>query len=380
MEIQFNKLEASSEEMLIRYEPDVNVSGPTTIRFDFVPLGPIVSDSILSAARYMASNSGSFSTPSQGSTMTINGNFVGNYDYIVRDTQTISNFSAASWFTSTQDTASAWVIVKGNLTLNSGQTFIPSVRKLFTVVYVTGNLTLNGQISMNQRGANHSGTGTSGGYTAPVNIRVGTGTFSGSIVNPTIPATDGIGGAREVSDGTNATNNLANAGGAATNGGTGGGGTGLIFTNPAGSYAGKGGDGTCFSGGSGSGSIFKNNYSGSPINSDDAGENGGAGTNGAGNTPVGGVGNPSGASAGFGNGTGGTVIVICEGTLTGTGSVQANGLGTQSIGGVRGGGSGGGCVYILTKTNSSTVSRGASGGGTAPVNGGNGTTYLLLLP
>ena len=77
--------------------------------------------------------------------------------------------------------------MNGNLTINSGQTFIPSVRKLFTVLYVTGNLVVNGSISMTGRGANHSGTGSSGGATTAVDIRIGTGTFS-AVVNPQIPA------------------------------------------------------------------------------------------------------------------------------------------------------------------------------------------------
>lgn len=121
-------------------------------------------------------------TPVTG-TLSINNESVGNLDFVVIDGQTISNgTSANSLFTSTKDTASAWVFVKGNLTLAAGTELAPppTARKLFTVLYVSGDLTFgdaNAVISMSQRGANHSGTGDSGGATTEVDIKVGSNTI-----------------------------------------------------------------------------------------------------------------------------------------------------------------------------------------------------------
>jgi hypothetical protein len=189
-------------------------------------------------------------SPTAGGTLTINGNSIGSYDYTVKNgNQTVSSFSASDWFTSTADTRSALIVVNGNLTINSGQTFIPSVRKLFTCIYVNGNLTLNGSISMSQRGANHSGTGNSGGLTTEQDIRLINGTYS-SVTNPQIPA--------------------LSTGGAGASGGGGGS-----------SWAG-GTNGTCFTGGTGAGSS-----SGSV-----RGGIGGSGGGGANDTIAGGAGNP----------------------------------------------------------------------------------------
>ena len=172
---------------------------------------------VLAMARALSTQlRGQTVSPTSGGRLTINSQFVGNYDYTAKTTTTLSAFTASDWFTSTEDTVSAWIIVNGDLTINSGITLIPSVRKLFTVVYVSGNLVCNGTISMSARGANHSGTGNSGGATTAVDIRIGTGTFS-AVSNPAIPAAGGAGAA-----GTNVDNGASN-GIAGTNGGTGGG-------------------------------------------------------------------------------------------------------------------------------------------------------------
>jgi hypothetical protein len=358
--ISFQRTGASSEEQQMGFAVD---SGLSVVNneigfrefFSFFG-GDVSSASILTAARTIV-NGEKTSTPLTGGTLTINGESVGSYDYKVANTTTVSGFSASDWFTSTQDTRSSWICINGNLTINSGQTFIPSVRKLFTVIYVTGNLVINGTISMSARGANHSGTGTSGGYTAPVDIRIGTGSFSsgGAISNPQIPATGGAGAPRRIATTGTSSDNGWNTGTAGTDGGTGGAGGGYLFSAPLNSYAGKGGDGTCFSGGSGSGSCF-----GSATPSADAGENGGAGTAGVGSTPVGGSGNPPGSQGG--TGTGGVIIIICEGALSGSGNVISQGVSTTSIGGITGGASGGGSVNVLFGTNPSGVSVLATGG------------------
>ena len=379
--ISFDKTAESSEEQQIGFvvEPTLasvkNEIGFTDI-FSFFG-GNLSSSSILTAARTMV-NGQKTNTPLVGGTLTINGESMGSYDYKVANATTISSFTASNWFSSTQDTRSAWILVNGNLTINSGITVIPSVRKLFTVVYVTGNLVVNGTISMTARGANHTGTGTSGGYTAPVDIRIGTGSFGSggtAVTDPQIPATGGAGAARKVATTGTSSDDGWNEGTAGTLGGTGGAGGGYLFSSPINSYAGKGGDGTCFSGGSGSGSCFKNNRTGDPINSSDAEENGGAGTAGVGSTPVGGSGNPPGSLGG--TGTGGVIIVICEGALSGSGSVTSAGVSTTSIGGVTGGASGGGSVNVLFGTNPSGCSVSATGGSTR--GGANGTARKFSI-
>jgi hypothetical protein len=332
---------------------------------------------ILSFARTLATTyEGYDAVPTDGGALTINSQSVGNYEVTARKANTtISSFTAADWFTSTKDTTSSWIIVNGNLTIDAGQTLIPSVRKLFTVVYVTGDLTVNGTISMTARGANHSGTGDSGGATTAVAIRIGTGTFS-AVVNPQIPAAGGAGGLGRNTSG-------QNAGSAGTNGGTGGGAGGEWFNS--GTLSGAGRAGTCFSGGSGGGGMYSTAGQGPAPTS--GGLNGGAGGNGGGNqVSGGGAGNPGGTGMDFGSvstayagidGTGGVLIVICEGNISGTGSLTSRG---SSGGGVaaQGGGSGGGAITLLYKTNTSdSTTTNVTGGTYGP--GGNGTARKLAI-
>lgn len=330
--------------------------------------------SIFDAAIQMSNNLES--KPIFGGQLTINGEYLGYYDYVVKSSsQKISNFIVTDWFTSTQDTRSAWCVVNGDLTIDSGITFIPSVRKLFTVVLVTGNLILNGSISMTARGANHNGTGSDRDIIESRSIRIINGTYSG-IINPQIPSTGGGGGAR-VTTGPTAGNSGTNG----TNGGSGGGGSGANV----GGTSGRGGTGTAFSGGSGGGG---EQYWPAGIGQD-AEENGGKGGIGGGNTGGGGgAGNPGGSSninpGGIGSsGTGGVLIVIIMGTLSGSGSIVANGSNGGNAA-YAGGGSGGGSVTILRKYDISTITPTANGGagGTGTRTGGNGgagTARKLLL-
>jgi hypothetical protein len=339
-------------------------------------VGNLTEDSILATARTLKTL-GNTGVPTVAGTLTINSNAVGSYDYVTTGTTTISSFNTSDWFTNTEDTRSAWIIINGDLTINSGQTVIPSVRKLFTVVYVSGNLTLNGTISMTARGANHSGTGNSGGYTEPVDIRIGTGTFS-AVVNPQVPAAGGGGGQKVIGPSVG-----KNDGTAGTNGGTGGGGSGYSFS---GGTAGSGSAGTCFTGGTGGGGTAGPS---SPAATDGV-ANGGKG----GDAPVnesasnGGTGNPGGNAGAFpfsqaGNsGTGGTLIVIVEGSFSGTGSVVSNGVQSSRLdsGRVPGGASGGGSVTVLYGTNPSGGTVTATGGsGNSGGNGGAGTARKLAI-
>ena len=123
----------------------------------------------------------------------LNGNFAGQYDYAYISGNTTTDAvdqqdAYDHWFTGNQDTHWALVCVDGTLTQGDRAIIKPPVRKLGFVLNVDGAYTLNGMTSMTNRGANHSGTGDSHGYTAPVAIPV-----NGSI---TIPATGGAAGAR----------------------------------------------------------------------------------------------------------------------------------------------------------------------------------------
>lgn len=347
-----------------------------TSRFPLGFTGTLSQSSILGAARFLATQTTTTGGPVAAGTVTINSQNMGSFDYVTAGTTTISSFTTSDWFTATEDTRSAWIIINGNLTINSGQTVIPSVRKLFTVVYVSGNLTLNGSISMSARGANHSGTGSSGGYTAPVDIRIGTGTFS-AVSNPQVPASGGSGGTKVIGPSVG-----KNDGAAGANGGSGGGGSGYSFS---GGTAGSGSAGTCFTGGTGGGGT---SGTGTPVATDgeaNGGKGGNAANTGASN---GGTGNPGG-NAGSGifsqtgkSGTGGTLIVIVEGSFSGTGSCVANGVDAIRLdsGRIPGGASGGGSVTVLFGTNPSGGTVTANGGGgQSGGNGGAGTARKLAI-
>lgn len=330
------------------------------------------SDDILTFSRTLATTFTGYDVePVDGGALTINSQSIGNYEYTARKgNTTVSTFTASEWFTSTKDTTSSWIVVNGNLTINSGQTFIPPVRKLFTVIYVTGNLVCNGVISMTGRGANHSGIGDSGGATTARDIRIATGTFS-TVSNPQVPATGGSGGLGRSTDG-------KNDGTAGTNGASGGGGSGYRFI---GGTSGSGSAGTCFTGGAGGGAAYNTGTAGN------GGDNGGAGGQGVptnSNIITGGTGNPGGntgtAQAG-GNGTGGTLIVIVEGSITGTGSIVADGIASNRIGGgAPGGASGGGSLTVMSKPLSSITVSATGGNGLSGGNGGNGTARRLAIP
>ena len=353
----------------------------------------------------------------------LNGNFAGMYDYAYINGNTTLNTEeypkVQHWFTDNADTHWALVCVDGTLTTDNRIIIKPPVRKLGFVLHTDGSFTHNGLISMTNRGANHSGTGNSMGYTAPVAIPVKSGI--------TIPAAGGAGGARrsETSAGSISKNN----GGTATNG-TGGGGSGASFPVVSGStVSGKGVAGTCFSSGSGGGSIMQ--YHASTSGADQSGEtmdaiaNGGAGGNAVDRSSVygqmGGSGNPAGCIRGsdgittlnfwggqsgninpqpfhyygygedvniedkraaIGNsyylsrpyspidntfdGTAGCLYIFVNGTWSGTGKAYSQGQGTgnahDGVSGAGGGCCGGGVVCILSNSTSGGPSSVVIGG------------------
>lgn len=353
--------------------------------------GNISYGSLYDAVQAMAAYTTS-SAPTAGGTLTINGVSLGSYDFCVKQgAQTISAFTATDWFTSTQDTRSAFVVVNGALTINSGITVIPSVRKLFVVVYCTGNLTLNGSLSMSLRGANHSGTGTSGGATTAGAIRIATGTFSGTS-NPTILAAGGTGGAGFSSGSTG--NAGQSAGASICTGGGGGGAKGSNNTANPSWGSGSGAAGTCFSGGAGGGA-FADFFQSATGPAQAGGSNGGAGGSGGGGGESG-VGNPSPSrlNGTADTGTGGVLIVISGAAVSGSGALSAVG-GSQTSNsaspapnsGVCGGGSGGGLVCLMGKSITGPTLTAAGGTavatGFSPISGGAGgagSASQLIIP
>jgi hypothetical protein len=307
-------------------------------------------------------------------TLTLNGQSLGNWEYSVRANFTMSSFTSTDYFSILSDNCSSWIFVIGNLNINAGVTFIPSNRKLFTVLYVSGNLNNLGTISMTARGANHSGNSASGAPATTANtIPIATGTYSG-VTNPEVPATGGAGGA-----GASITNSPAAAAGAAgTGGGTGGGGGGAPQTSVL--AGGNGSSGTSFTGGCGGGGAGSNAESNGGFGGDTATLNG---TGGAGN--LGGTNTARFILSGVG-GTGGVLILIVKGNITGNGTIVSNGLTNTVTNGVNpGGSSGGGSITVLTANSDITPT--AAGGsavtgsaGTISGAGGAGTARILRFP
>lgn len=333
----------------------------------------------------MASLLSTFSTetPTAGTAWTLNGQAAGEYDYTVKTGPlTVSTFTEADWFTSREDVAGQFIVVNGSLTIPAGVTFQPVKRKLFTVLYVAGNLTVDGALTMSARGANHSNDGV-GVFLEPIPLRVQAGV--------TIPALGGAGGARIKSD---AQDGLPGTSGVAVGGSGGGGGGGSRFNVTYGGASpnggGAGAQGTCFSGGPGGGGSRVGPYSYT-----DAGIYGGAGGSGAGDGASsyrmgGGAGNPPRSDGPWSNGpggvgTGGTLIVLVTGTLSGTGSLSASGSAgggssANNTGTASGGGSGGGVVIVARGAGTGPALSAAGGAGHLNgYNGGNaGAGYTLL--
>jgi hypothetical protein len=311
-------------------------------------------------------------------TITVGGQYISPYEVTLKKgDQNVTSFVNSDWFTNVDDARCTIIKVFGHMNIPSGITFRPNARKLFTVLHVTGDLILNGTLSMSERGANHAG-----GITAK-NVQVWKDVTYNSITDAYISATGTTGGAA-------VTSNAAAAGvdGASASPGailqSGGGGSGGVYNNGAynpGPTSGSGAPGSSFSGGPGGGGIYVvGTYSGASGGNGTL--NGGSGGNGvtsglSASTAAGaggGAGNPGGIGGAYTNpsfldgsdGTGGILIVIVDGTITGSGTIEARGGagGTyNSILGVSGGGgSGGGIVVLMAKTNSSSVTLDASGG------------------
>jgi len=304
-----------------------------------------------------------------------------------------------------------------SLTINSNHTFTTDQPCRGLLIYVQGNCTINGTLTMTARGASANPTvnGASDsnlvnslGLRFPFLTASGTNTISTSNVllngcgvtarnaiakHPslssngtilTIPR-QGANGATPPSNPSNA-NGLPGVNG--TNGSTGGGGSGGLRNGT----SGPGSFGSCFSGGSGGGGLhFQQSFNsvvfcaGQPW-----GGSGGPGYNGTGSNEFGGGGaGNNGGLGGFSSGmfttfnndtaskgqdgTGGLIVLIVGGTLTigSGGSIRAQGSqgGTRSAAaGAGGGGSGGGSINLIYTniSNSGTITAAGGPGGPQP--------------
>lgn len=219
---------------------------------------------------------------------------------------------------STSEYAKNMVVVKvnGNLTIGEGAT-ITSYASSYggpkgMLLYVTGDLINNGNISMTGRGA----------YAEGQNVFLWS---NGDWNMQYIPKTGGTGGAAVYSPGTTAAR-YGISGQKGTNRATGGGASGAAVNY---SWSGQGTAGTSYSGGTGGGGAWNRLTAGS------GGVNGGIGGNASGKkyefwtwSCGGGAGNPggSGINGGGSGGTGtGGLLIIYSSNITNNGTISSNG-------------------------------------------------------
>jgi len=288
-----------------------------------------------------------------------------------------------------------------NLTINGGVLFSPLRPCRGLLIYCTGNLTVNGTLSMTGKGGgvitkiaapigiasstdsrydlvdatlyfNNFSSSVAGGYGIPTHWNwapSGSAWFSNYKIR--IPLSGSVGGGAG-GVGPGGSGAVGSAGIFCCGGGGGGGGA-----NGGPGNGGAGGSGTIFAGGGGGGGAQVNTSATSATF-----EAGGAGTPGSGG---GGAGNPvgSGATAG-GIGVGGLLILIVRGSVTINGTISNNGAiggsATTSPGSGGGGGSGGGRIMIIyggTYINGGTVV--ANGGAGGPNRGGVGGAGVITV-
>jgi hypothetical protein len=291
------------------------------------------------------------------------------------------------------------------LTINAGHTMTVDQPCRGMLIYVSGNCVINGTLTMTARGAlgNPATSGGSdsanvpaAGIQLPMRTASGSSTLSAAgfagcgstavtaVANQAAISSNGTiftiarTGAALVASPTSGASNGRTDGNDGTTGQSGGGGSGARHEAYPG---GDGAAGTCFSGGSGGGGGDEVGNSGDS-GGGDAVAYGGAGGRGvnigqhSNNGGGGGAGNPGGAAS-LGspsnsttstvgeNGTGGLLILVVGGTLSGSGAITSHGKDggdctSNDTGG--GGGSGGGNILILPVTTTHSGARTATGG------------------
>lgn len=310
---------------------------------------------------------------------------VGNCNYFGSGSDGDVTYSSSTNLACTLD-SDMKVMNYDSLTINSGVTLTTDNRCKGLFIYVKGNATINGTLSMTARGASVDpvSAGVSAtGLRLPMLKSGETDTLAaadfagaGSAVISAVGNQPGISGNGKIYTIARA----GAAGGSRSCEGTGGGGSSGAGQSGGGGGAG-GGSGQC--GGYGAaGTVFSGGSGGANANRDGA-ANGGAGGSATEERSGGGAGNPGGSGGGNNgtagaSGTGGLLILVVGGDLTigGSGSIAANG----SVGGnsvpcdgcdysfVDGAGSGGGNILVLhagslSNSGSIAASGGSSGGG-----------------
>ena len=282
-----------------------------------------------------------------------------------------------------------------SLTINSGHTITTDQPCRGMFIYVSGNCSIAGTLTMTERGgdanpttATDSSDGNvvnangiqmgifpaSGGSSSHTNaltsfdgygtaVRTAFNNQPDPVLNGSIFTITRTGGAAIRTTGSGnqsgATGTAGTLSGVSMGAGSGGAGGHGSITGGNGPYSGAGGG---FGGGSGAAGL-RNTGSATGLVADQVYGNAGETANGIW-AASGGVGNPGGSGAAGGqagtDGTGGIIILIVGGTLTITGTVSANGNGNDTLttNAAIGGSAGGGCVMLLHKgtlSNSGTV-------------------------
>lgn len=285
-----------------------------------------------------------------------------------------------------------------SLFINTGHTLTVSQRCKGLVIYVAGDCTINGTISMLNRGA-AADSSTAGDASGTPGLKFPRFTV-GDTDTYTAESTAALANAGAAIIAAEANQKRISANGKLYtlarfgSGGTGGAGGGN------GGFGGSGAQGTCFGGGGGGGGGGRDTgFYNAP--GDNAAANGGEGGRGNGGGG-GGAGNPGGGTSlantagpnGTGNiggaGTGGTIVLFVKGRLIlgasgkieSKGAVGGNASAVFDNGGGGGGGAAGGAILVLyaeSLTNDGVIQSVGGTGGTGHTNGSTGGTGAVVI-
>ena len=286
---------------------------------------------------------------------------------------TVRTFVSRS-FASTQD-GPAVIKNFSSLFISRSVVVSPTRRCRGMLIFVDGDATISGSISMTARGASAVGVDASFTTINPPYL----GDYWSTQLFPSSSYLSRVFAAGAAGAPAPAAGAAGVAGSAGILGRSGGGGAGASST-PSPAVGGAGSAGTSFSGGTGGGGSFGAAVGGAGTTN---GGTGGGSPGGGG----GGAGNPNGVggTGTGGEGTGGLLILIVKGNLRigPNGSITTNGIiGNGAAPGNGGGGSGGGILYIYyggTLTNNGTVtSNGGPGGAGANAAGAGGAGTAII--
>lgn len=324
------------------------------------------------------------------------------------------------------------VLQYSSLTVNTGHILTVDQPCRGLVIYVNGNCTINGTISMSQKGGKSNPTLTGGSDNSSVNplglrwifktavpngdsltispdLYAGCGNALRNVAGAAPPMSDGTilriardgagqptrpGGDSAGFNGIDWSFSTPGANPYTVGSGSGGGGSSLQNGSPYPGSAGEGGLGGCFSGGAGGGAAGGPPWPGTPLpGGENYGGAGGAAYVGTSYAPAygaGGVGNPPGANGGgtpspvttYGTGVGGMIVLIVGGTLTlgASASIQSKGVRGSTVNPpanyrMQGGASGGGNIVLVAKNFSGVTAGsyiGADPTSKVDANGGSG--------